>query len=165
MRDYIHQQRRCSLSVDPVRVRIIRLTEEFSDIPLPEYMTPGAAGMDVRAAIPHSITLNPGEITAIPTGFAIELPHHLEAQIRPRSGLALKHGILLPNAPGTIDSDYRGEVKIIFGNFGKEPFNVQRGDRIAQMVIAPLVHIEWDEASSLNDSHRGEGGFGHSGVK
>ncbi len=121
--------------------------------------------MDIRAAVKEPITLKPNEIHAIPTGFAIELPHNLEAQIRPRSGLALNHGIILPNAPGTIDSDYRGEIKIVMANIGKESFTVQRGDRIAQMIIAPVVHVEWDEVSSLNHSHRGEGGFGHSGVK
>lgn len=128
-------------------------------------MTPGAAGMDIRAAITEPITLQPGERNALPTDFAIELPQHLEAQIRPRSGLALKHGIMLVNAPGTIDSDYRGEVKIIIANIGGEAYTFHRGDRIAQMIIAPVVHVAWDEVSSLNDSTRGEGGFGSSGVR
>ena len=153
------------MSNNDQKVRITRLSEEFKDIPLPAYVTPGAAGMDVRAAITDPITLQSSDIQAIPTGFAVELPHHLEAQLRPRSGLALKHGITLPNSPGTIDSDFRGEVKIILANLGKEPFVIHRGDRIAQMVIAPIVHIGWEEVHELNDSHRGEGGFGHSGVK
>lgn len=153
------------MSDNALHVRITRLSDEFSDIPLPEYMTPDAAGMDVRAAIRDSITLQPLDVIAVPTNFAIELPTHLEAQIRPRSGLALKHGITLPNTPGTIDADFRGEVKIIVANIGREPYTIHRGDRIAQMVIAPVVRIVWEEVASLNDTHRGEGGFGHSGVK
>ncbi len=121
--------------------------------------------MDVRAAIDEDVTLQPQEIMAIPTGFAMELPPNLEAQIRPRSGLALKHGIILPNAPGTIDSDYRGEVKIVIANFGRVPHTFHRGDRIAQMIIAPVVKIEWNEVESLPDSQRGGGGFGHTGMK
>ncbi len=149
----------------PERVRIARTSERFADIPLPEYMTPGAAGMDIRAAVEEPVVLQPVEIRAIPAGFAIELPRHLEAQVRPRSGLALKHGIILPNSPGTIDSDYRGEVKIVMANIGREPFTIQRGDRIAQLVVAPVIHVAWEETESLNHSARGAGGFGHSGVK
>lgn len=146
-------------------MRIVRTSERFADIPLPEYMTPGAAGMDVRAAVEAPMVLEPFEIRAIPAGFAIELPRHLEAQMRPRSGLALKHGLILPNSPGTIDSDYRGEVKIIMANIGREPYTIHRGDRIAQLVVAPVVHISWDEGEDLNASSRGAGGFGHSGIK
>jgi dUTP pyrophosphatase len=129
---------------------------------LPSYQTAGAAGMDVRAA--HACTLQPGETSLIATGFSIGVPHGYEAQLRPRSGLALKHGITLLNSPGTIDSDYRGEVKVILTNLGKVPFEIQRGDRIAQMVIARVEIVELREVEILEDTKRGTGGFGHSGV-
>lgn len=145
-------------------VRITRLHEGFDDVPLPEYATALSAGMDIRAAIEQPITLLPGERQAIPTNLAIELPPNFEAQVRPRSGLALKYGITLPNSPGTIDADYRGEIKVIMQNTGMEPFEIRRGDRIAQLVIAPVTRIQWIETTALSETHRGDGGFGHSGI-
>jgi dUTP pyrophosphatase len=146
----------------PVRVRIARLRGAH-DLPLPARATRGAAGFDLHAAVEAAVVLAPGQRALIPTGFAIAVPEGYEAQVRPRSGLALKHGIVLPNAPGTIDSDYRGEVKIIVCNTGEQAFTIERGDRIAQLVIAPVVRAEWDEVASLDATERGEGGFGHSG--
>ena len=128
---------------------------------LPSYQTAGAAGMDVRAA--ESKTLHVGETVLVATGFSIAIPEGYEAQIRPRSGLALKHGITLLNSPGTIDHDYRGEVKIILTNLGREPFEVQRGDRIAQMVIAKVERPRLDEVTELDETPRGAGGFGSTG--
>ena len=146
----------------PVRVRIARLRGAH-DLPLPARATRGAAGFDLHAAVEAAVVLAPRERALIPTGFAIAVPEGYEAQVRPRSGLALAHGIVLPNAPGTIDSDYRGEVKIIVCNTGEQAFTIERGDRIAQLVIAPVVRAEWDEVASLDATERGEGGFGHSG--
>ncbi len=136
------------------------------DLPLPAYETEGAAGLDVRAAIAAetSIRLKPGERKAIPTGLAIALPPGFEAQIRPRSGLAMRQGITLLNAPGTIDADYRGEIKVLLINLGEEDFIVKRGDRIAQMVIAPVSRAELMLAEALPETQRGEGGFGSTGV-
>jgi dUTP pyrophosphatase len=145
-------------------VHITRLDHEDTDVPLPMYATEGSAGMDIRAAVKADLTLLPGETTLVPTGVAIALPHGFEAQIRPRSGLALKHQIGVLNSPGTIDSDYRGEVRIILTNFGKEPFTIRRGDRIAQMVIARYARVAWEERESLDDTARGGGGFGHTGM-
>ncbi|MGA1465660.1 MAG: dUTP diphosphatase [Balneolaceae bacterium] len=133
------------------------------DLPLPEYETPESAGMDVRAAITEPLILQPGERTLIPTGLKIALPPGTEAQIRPRSGLAFRHGITMLNAPGTIDSDYRGEVKVLAVNHGSEPFTVERGDRIAQMVIAPVFRAVINTVESLEETERGEGGFGSTG--
>jgi dUTP pyrophosphatase len=133
------------------------------DLPLPAYETPESAGMDVRAAITEPLILQPGERTLIPTGLKIALPPGTEAQIRPRSGLAFRHGITMLNAPGTIDSDYRGEVKVLAVNHGSEPFTVERGDRIAQMVIAPVFRAVINTVESLEDTERGEGGFGSTG--
>jgi len=146
-----------------VEVKVTRLQPGFEDIPLPEYATELAAGVDLRAAISETLELHPGDIIAVPTNLAIELPPQYEAQIRPRSGLALKHGIILPNSPGTIDADYRGEIKVIMSNIGKAPYLIQRGERIAQLVIAPVTHVQWQESSALNETDRGSGGFGHSG--
>ncbi|RPI03358.1 MAG: dUTP diphosphatase [Ignavibacteriae bacterium] len=145
-------------------VRILRLQPEKTDIPLPAYATVGSAGMDICAAVDQDTEIQPGETALIPSGFVIELPQGVEAQIRPRSGLAVKHSIGIMNSPGTIDSDYRGEVKIILTNFGKKPFMVHRGDRIAQMVVSIYERVLWTETSTLADSVRGEGGFGHTGV-
>jgi dUTP pyrophosphatase len=131
---------------------------------LPEYATEGAAGMDVCAAVESDVHIAPLETKLIPTGFSIELPQGYEAQIRPRSGLALKYQVGILNSPGTIDSDYRGEVKIILTNFGKEPFTVKRGDRIAQMVVHRYARVEWEEVEQVNTTSRGAGGFGHTGV-
>jgi dUTP pyrophosphatase len=134
-----------------------------SDIPLPSYMTTHSAGMDLYADIHDDICLLPGERVLVPTGIAIALHEGYEAQIRPRSGLALKHGIALVNSPGTIDADYRGEIGIIMINFGKEPFTIKRGERIAQMVVAPFTRVTWEECEDLESSGRGCGGFGHTG--
>lgn len=132
--------------------------------PLPEYATPLSAGMDLRANLDAPVTLQPMERRLIPTGLRIALPEGFEAQIRPRSGLALKKGITLLNTPGTIDADYRGEIGIIVANLSTEPFTVADGDRIAQMVIARYERAEWHAVTELNVTERGEGGFGHSGV-
>ncbi len=134
-------------------------------LPLPAQATPGSAGFDLAAAVETECVVEPGERVLVPTGFAIGVPKGYEAQIRPRSGLALRHGIVLPNAPGTIDSDYRGELKVIVMNAGSEPFVIKRGDRIAQLIVAPVVIVEWEEVSSLDDTERGAGGFGHSGTE
>ncbi len=132
-------------------------------IEFPHYASALAAGADLRAAVEDTVTLNPGETRLIPTGLAMALPDGYEAQIRPRSGLALKHGITVLNTPGTIDADYRGEVGIILINHSDIPFPIQRGDRIAQMVIAPFVQAGFEEAESLSETERGSGGFGSSG--
>ena len=130
---------------------------------LPEYGTDGAAGADIRAFIPSPITLHPGERIAVPTGLKMEIPPEYEVQIRPRSGLALKSGITVLNAPGTIDSDYRGEVKVILINLSSEDFIIHSGDRIAQMVVARYEKVVWEEVEALDDTERGEGGFGSTG--
>jgi dUTP pyrophosphatase len=136
------------------------------NLPLPAYETAQAAGMDLRAAVPEEepLTLAPGQRAAIPTGLAIALPPGFEAQVRPRSGLAFKFGLSMVNSPGTIDADYRGEIKVILINHGQEPFVVRRGERIAQLVIAPVIQAAWQEVSSLDETERGAGGFGHTGI-
>ena len=136
------------------------------DLPLPAYETTGAAGMDLRAAVAEHepLTLRPGARTMVPTGFCIAVPEGFEAQVRPRSGLAARAGITCLNSPGTVDSDYRGEVKVILANLGEEDFIVRRGDRIAQMVIAPVVQARWREVASLDETGRGAGGFGSTGA-
>ncbi len=143
----------------------IRVFQEpgCEDLPLPAYETEHAAGMDLRAAVTSPVTLAPGERAAVPTGIRIALPANVEAQIRPRSGLALRHGISMVNAPGTIDPDYRGEVRVILINHGHEPFTIERGERIAQMVFAPFVRGVWKPVDTLDDTARGDGGFGHTG--
>ena len=135
-------------------------------LPLPSYETAEAAGMDLRAAVPEDapLVLKPGARELVPTGFAMGIPPGFEAQIRPRSGLALKHGIGLVNAPGTVDSDYRGEIKIILINLGREDFEISRGMRIAQMIIAPVLQVAIESVESLDDTARGAGGFGSTGV-
>jgi dUTP pyrophosphatase len=145
---------------DGVPVQIRRLPHG-EGLALPAYATSGAAGMDVLSA--EDVTLAPGARHAVATGFALAIPPGYEVQVRPRSGLALKHGITLPNTPGTIDSDYRGELKIILLNLGQESFAIQRGDRIAQLVLAPVVTAEWREVEMLDGTARGEGGFGSTG--
>lgn len=145
-------------------LRISRISSA-ADISLPQYATEGSAGMDLCAAVAGDVAIQPGETVLIPTGFSIELPAGYEAQIRPRSGLAVKHQVGILNAPGTIDSDYRGEVKVILTNFGKNVFTVKRGDRIAQMVIGSYTKISWNEVESLSETARGAGGFGHTGTK
>lgn len=148
-----------------LNVRISRVDGTTTDLPLPMYATSGSAGMDVCAAVTSDLTIAPGDTVLVPTGFRIELPQGHEAQVRPRSGLAAKHNVGILNSPGTIDSDYRGEVKVILTNFGREPFTVRRGDRIAQMVVARYERVAWQEVPALEDTARGEGGFGHTGVK
>jgi len=148
--------------MQPIRVAIKRLPHA-EDLPLPSYQTSGAAGLDLPAAVSQPIILRPGERKLIPTGLVLAVPPGYEAQIRPRSGLALRHGITLLNSPGTIDSDYRGEVQVIMANLGTEPFTVARGDRIAQMVLAPVARLEWDEQETLPNTGRETGGFGHTG--
>jgi len=133
------------------------------DIPLPAYETEHAAGMDLRAAVAAPVVLAPGERNLIPTGLRIALPAGFEAQVRPRSGLAIRHGITMLNSPGTIDADYRGEIRLIAINLGQEPFTINRGDRIAQLVVAPVTRVQWTVAANLDTTARGEGGFGHTG--
>jgi len=141
-----------------VKVKILR-----QGVSLPAYMTPNAAGMDIFAAIEKPVDLLPGDIVLIPTGIAIALPPGFEAQIRPRSGLAIKHGITLINSPGTIDQDYRGEIKVAIINFGKKPYRIFPGDRIAQLVVSPIVKVKWEVVTELPPSKRAKGGFGHTG--
>jgi len=133
------------------------------DLALPAYETEQSAGMDLRAAVTESITLQPGARDLIPAGIRIALPPGYEAQVRPRSGLAIKKGISLLNSPGTIDADYRGEIRVIMANLGQEPFTINRGDRIAQLIIAPVTQATWQEVDSLDETERGTGGFGHTG--
>jgi dUTP pyrophosphatase len=143
-------------------VPITRLAHA-QDLPLPKYETAGAAGMDLQAAIDTEMVIEPGAVAMVPTGLSFALPAHLEAQVRPRSGLAAKHSVTVLNAPGTIDSDYRGEVKVILINHGKTGFKIERGMRIAQLVIARVEQIAWAEADTLETSSRGAGGFGSTG--
>lgn len=152
------------MSEPTLSVRIQRLPHA-GDLPLPAYETPGAAGMDVRAAVDAPVTLAAGAIALVPTGFAIEVPAGFEMQVRPRSGLAARHGITLPNSPATIDSDYRGEVRVIVQNLGREPFVIERGARIAQMVLQRVPRVVWEEAGELSGTTRGAGGFGHTGSR
>jgi dUTP pyrophosphatase len=149
--------------LEKINIKIKRLPNN-TELPLPGYETEGASGMDVRAAIELPVVLSPGDVKLIPTGFSMSIPQGYEAQIRPRSGLALRHGIGMVNSPGTIDSDYRGEVSIIMINWGNAPFTINRGDRIAQMVICKVFRAEFASVESLDDTGRGEGGFGHSGT-
>jgi dUTP pyrophosphatase len=147
-----------------IKVRISRTNPEMTDLPLPTYATDGSAGMDLFAAVDGEMSLRASETVLVPTGCSIQLPEGFEAQIRPRSGLAIKHQIGILNSPGTIDSDYRGEIKVILSNFGKGPFVVRRGDRIAQMIIQRYARVEWEEVKTLDETARGDGGFGHTGV-
>jgi dUTP pyrophosphatase len=141
----------------------VRVLPHGEGLPLPAYATEGAAGMDLLAAVAAPVTVDPGKRALIPTGLAIALPPGFEMQVRPRSGLALRNGIVLPNSPGTIDEDYRGEVQVILLNAGDAPFIVERGMRIAQAVVAPVVRAEWREVDSLDDTARSTGGFGSTG--
>ncbi|MHA1165862.1 MAG: dUTP diphosphatase [Alphaproteobacteria bacterium] len=152
----------------PAKLRVaLRRLEHGQGLSLPSYESASAAGMDLAAAVPEGApeTISPGARALIPTGFSMELPHGHEAQIRPRSGLALKHGVTVLNAPGTIDADYRGEVKVLLINHGSEPFQIERGTRIAQMVIQPVSRAVLVEAEELNESARGSGGFGSTGTR
>jgi dUTP pyrophosphatase len=143
---------------------LIKKLEHAKDLSLPNYESVAAAGMDIRAAVAEPIVIKPGERTLIPTGLQMALPTGYEAQIRPRSGLAIRNGITMLNAPGTIDADYRGEVKVIAINHGEEDFEINHGDRIAQMVIAPVTQLPLLEVDELDETDRGEGGFGSTGV-
>ena len=150
-----------------MRLPVMRLPGADPDIALPAYETPGASGADLRANFPdrEGVTLPPGTRVLVPTGLAIAVPEGFEVQVRARSGLALKHGICLPNAPGTIDSDYRGPLGVIVMNAGTEPFRIEHGARIAQMVLAPVVRAELEEVAELDATPRGTGGFGSTGVR
>jgi dUTP pyrophosphatase len=149
--------------VSELRIEIRRLPHA-ADLPLPSYATAAAAGVDLCAAVDKDVVIAPGDRASVPTGYMIALPNGYEAQVRPRSGLALKHGITLPNSPGTIDADYRGEIAVIVLNAGREAFTVTRGMRIAQMVVAPVTRVAWREVDALSETARGAGGFGSTGI-
>jgi len=151
------------MSDNLIDIAIVRL-EGAKDLPLPAYMSSGASGLDLRAAVPEDTTILPGRFALIPTGVRIAIPEGYEAQTRPRSGLALKHGVTLLNAPGTIDADYRGEISVIVLNCGGEPFTVTRGMRIAQLVFCKVERARLAERGALDETERGRGGFGHTGV-
>lgn len=144
-------------------IALTRTQSGFDDIALPKYATEGAAGADIRAALSEPMIIPAGSVAMIPTGIAVHVPDGYEMQVRSRSGLAAKHGIFCLNAPGTIDSDYRGEIHVILANFGKEPFTIERGDRIAQLVVARYERVAWQETDQLNETERGTGGFGSTG--
>lgn len=146
-----------------MKLQIVRTTDKFDDLPLPTYQSEGSAGMDIVAAVDEPMTIAPGEVVLVPTGIAIALPIGFECQVRSRSGLALKYGIFALNSPGTIDSDYRGEIRVILANFSRQPFVISRGDRIAQLVVARYEKIEWEVVDSLPATNRGSGGFGSTG--
>ena len=157
------RSRRQHQTEDPIEVLITR-EAGCEDLPLPAYETDHAAGMDIRAAVCEPLTLEPGERAFVPTGLRIALPIGLEAQIRPRSGLAARQGITMLNTPGTIDADYRGEIRLIVINLGRETYTIQRGDRVAQMIVAPVARVRWRQADALDETSRGDGGFGHTGT-
>ncbi len=146
-----------------ITIKIKRISDKYSDVEIPEYATEGSSGVDVRAAIDSSVCIKPKTLELIPTNLSFEIPSGYEIQVRPRSGLAAKHSIGILNSPGTIDSDYRGEVKIILMNFGTENFFVNKGDRIAQLVVAKVYKADFLEVNRINSSARGFGGFGHTG--
>ena len=152
------------MSLEKLTIKISRVRKSHALLPLPQFMTSGAAGCDLFADIEKPLKLKPGERVLIPTGIAIGIPKGYEAQVRPRSGLAWKWGVTLPNTPGTIDSDYRGEIKVPLMNLGKKTVTLSRGDRIAQMVFQKVYCVEWKEVSTLDETQRGEGGFGHTGA-
>lgn len=146
-----------------INLEIKRISDKFSDIELPNYATTGSAGMDVRAAIENQMIIEAGKVVLVPTNLSVAIPEGYEIQVRPRSGLAAKHGIGLLNSPGTIDSDYRGEIKIILFNFSNEDFVIKRGDRIAQFILAKVAIANLIEVQELSSTERGAGGFGHTG--
>jgi dUTP pyrophosphatase len=148
--------------VTALQIPIHRLPHA-AGLPLPAFQTAGSSGVDLRAAVAEPLTIAPGAIALVPTGLMVEIPAGFEFQVRARSGLALHHGIAVLNGPGTIDADYRGEIQVILANFGREPFVIQRGDRIAQMVLARVELFQWTETDGVSDSTRGAGGFGHTG--
>ncbi|MBI5865652.1 MAG: dUTP diphosphatase [Planctomycetes bacterium] len=141
----------------------IRRKPGTEDLPLPQYMSEHAAGLDLYAANDEPIQIEPGQIRLVPTGLFVEIPPGFEGQVRARSGLALKHGVMLPNSPGTIDADYRGELQVILGNVGREPYTITRGMRFAQLVISPVAHVQVEVVEELNETKRAAGGFGHTG--
>lgn len=145
-----------------VEVEIVRLPHA-ADLPLPAYESAAAAGLDLRAAVEAPLTIEPSGFAMVPTGIAMALPSDHEAQVRPRSGLAARHGVTVLNAPGTIDADYRGEVRVVLVNHSRVPFRVERGDRIAQLVVAPVSRCQWREVRVLSSTERGDGGFGSTG--
>ena len=147
-----------------MRVQVRRLPEG-ADLPLPEPATAGSAGLDLRACLPDPLSIAPGARALVPTGIALALPQGYEAQVRPRSGLALRTGLTLLNSPGTVDADYRGEIKVLVVNLGEQPIVLARGDRIAQLVVQPVPRVEWEEVEDLPVSSRGAGGFGHTGTR
>jgi len=151
-----------TLDCKALRIQVFRESGN-EDIPLPEYQTAGAAGMDLRAAVNAPVVLAPGSTSLVPTGLRLAIPAGFEAQVRPRSGLALRHAITLPNAPATIDSDYRGPLSVIMFNAGRRAFVIRRGDRIAQLVVSPVARVEWVQVEALDETARGVGGFGHTG--
>ena len=146
-----------------IEIKFRRLNKELSHIPLPSYATKGSSGLDIYAALEVPLTLSKGAIEMVPTNISVEIPEGYEIQVRPRSGLAAKHGIGILNSPGTIDSDYRGEIKIIIVNFGKKDFIIQPAERIAQLVVSKVYTAKFIESEYLNNTKRGEGGFGHTG--
>ena len=149
--------------MDRIKIGYRCMRDDCRDLVPPKVMTDGASGVDIAAAVDQPMILQPGETKVIPTGMQLEIPAEYEAQVRPRSGLALHHGVGILNSPGTIDSDYRGEVQVILTNFGKKDFVVQRGDRIAQLVFQRVVHVEFESKDDLTETERGSGGFGHTG--
>jgi dUTP pyrophosphatase len=151
--------------MEKIQIKIQRVSNSFGDIPLPEYATEGSSGLDLRAAVETNIVIPKGKVAMVATNLRVEIPLGYEIQVRPRSGLAVKNGVGILNSPGTIDADYRGEVKIILFNFGEEDFVIKRGDRIAQMVLSKVYHMQLTETYELNESSRGAGGFGHTGTK
>lgn len=153
------------MSFEKIEIKLQRITDLYNDIPLPEYATEGSSGLDLRAAVENDVIIPKGKVSLVPTNLRVEIPHGYEIQVRPRSGLAAKYGIGVLNSPGTIDSDYRGEVKVILFNFGEEDFVIKRGDRIAQMVLSKVYLADLKLTDDLNASQRGEGGFGHTGTK
>ena len=151
--------------MESVQIKMQHITDKFSDILLPEYATEGSSGLDLRAAVETEMKIEKGKVGLVPTNLKVEIPIGYEIQIRPRSGLAAKNGIGVLNSPGTIDSDYRGEIKVILFNFSEEDFIIKRGDRIAQMVVSKVYRADLIVTDELNDSKRGDGGFGHTGKK
>jgi len=147
-----------------MKINVKKISDKYNDIPLPEYSTEGSSGMDIRAALEEPTILEKGKIALVPTNLIFEIPLGYEIQVRPRSGLAVKNGITVFNTPGTIDSDYRGELKVILINFGNEDFTINRGDRIAQIVLSKIYKAEIEVSEELNETSRNSGGFGHSGI-
>ena len=148
----------------PLQVRVSWVRQEDASLPLPNYQTPGSAGVDLRAAVAEPVTLEPGQRLLVPTGLSFEIPEGWEGQVRPRSGIAFRHGVTVLNAPGTIDADYRGEVQVLLVHHGETPFVIERGERIAQMVFAPCTQAELMVVADLTSTERGAGGFGHTGT-